>query len=153
MSMTRAPTLGIAASGIDEGFAEAGVEALGEVAGQFEVLPLVVADGHAVGLVQQDVGRHQNRVGEQPTRAAPSPPLRGLVLELRHTPQLAHAGDALEQPRQPRVLGHLALQEDRRDVGVDARRPGASWPSRGCRWRNSAGSWSPMVIAWRSTTQ
>ena len=34
------------------------VEAVGQIAGQFEVLFLVFADGDIVGLVEQDVGRH-----------------------------------------------------------------------------------------------
>ena len=44
---------------------EAGVEPLREVAGELEVLALVLADRHAVGLVEQDVGGLQDRVGEQ----------------------------------------------------------------------------------------
>jgi hypothetical protein len=43
---------------------DAGVP-VGEVAGQLDVLLLVVADRHDVGLVQQDVGGHEHRVGEQ----------------------------------------------------------------------------------------
>jgi hypothetical protein len=34
-------------------------------AGEFEVLALVVSDGNLVGAVQQDVGGHQHRVGQQ----------------------------------------------------------------------------------------
>ena len=40
--------------------AVAAVEPLREVAGQLEVLALVLADRHAVGLVEQDVGRLQD---------------------------------------------------------------------------------------------
>ncbi len=49
----------------DERPAVAGVEAVGHVAGQLDVLGLVVADRHLVGVVEQDVGRHQHRIGEQ----------------------------------------------------------------------------------------
>jgi hypothetical protein len=38
------------------------------VAGDLDVLALVVTDGDLVGVVEQDVGRHQRRVGEQARR-------------------------------------------------------------------------------------
>ncbi|KAG0733259.1 hypothetical protein G6F23_013522 [Rhizopus arrhizus] len=41
------------------------VEALGEVARHFDVLDLVAAHRHLVGLEDQDVGSHQHRVHEQ----------------------------------------------------------------------------------------
>ena len=46
----------------------AAVEALGDVAGQLDVLPLVVADRDDVGLVEQDVAGHQHGVREEPGR-------------------------------------------------------------------------------------
>ena len=46
-------------------FGEIVVELLGDVAGQFEMLLLVLADRHMGRLVQQDVGRHQRGIGEQ----------------------------------------------------------------------------------------
>ena len=52
-------------SGTDERVAVAAVEADGDVAGELDVLALVVADGHLVGVVEQDVGRLQRGVGEQ----------------------------------------------------------------------------------------
>ena len=45
--------------------AEPVVEPLGQVAGQLEVLALVLADRDLVGLVEQDVRGLQDRVGEQ----------------------------------------------------------------------------------------
>jgi hypothetical protein len=48
-----------------EGLAEAAVEALGEVAGQLDVLALVLADRDLVGLVQQDVRDLEDRVREE----------------------------------------------------------------------------------------
>ena len=65
-SMMRAPTGGIAASGTTKVGAEAVVEADRDVAGELEVLALVVADGDALGVVGEDVGRHEHRVVEQP---------------------------------------------------------------------------------------
>ena len=45
---------------------EPGVEPLREVPGELQVLALVLAHRHPVGLVEQDVGGLQHRVGEQP---------------------------------------------------------------------------------------
>ena len=44
------------------------VESLRDVASQFEVLRLIVADRHDAGLVQQNVGGHQHRVLQQVRR-------------------------------------------------------------------------------------
>ena len=41
---------------------EPGVEPLHEVAGEFEVLTLIFTDRHAVGLIQRDVGRLEDRI-------------------------------------------------------------------------------------------
>ena len=108
-SMIRAPDLGDVGLGHDEGVAVAAVEPLGDVAGELEVLALVVAHGHPVGVVEEDVGGHQRRVGEQPGRHELLPV--GLLLELRHAAQLAEAGRALHQPGQLGVLGDVALDE------------------------------------------
>ena len=51
--------------GHHERLPEPGVEALGQVAGQFEVLTLVLTDRHQLRAVEQDVGGLQDRVGEQ----------------------------------------------------------------------------------------
>ena len=79
--MIRAPTSGIRTLGHDQRLAEAGVEALGDVAHQLDVLALVVADRHLVGAVGEHVGRLQHRVDEQP--GGDELALRaGLLLEL-----------------------------------------------------------------------
>ena len=70
--------------GDHERLAEAMVEPLGDVAGDLDVLALVVADRHLVGVVEQDVGRLQGRVGEQAAGDELALALRRLVLELRH---------------------------------------------------------------------
>ena len=109
--------LGIDALGQLERLAEAAVEAHGDVAGQLEMLPLVVADRDDVGLVEQDVARHQHRIGEE--RGRDELALLGLLLELRHPLQLAEARDRAEQPRGLGVRGHVALCEDGRALGVE----------------------------------
>ena len=81
------------------------------------MLALVVADRDRRGVVEQDVGRHQDRVGEE---AGPHRLLAlSLVLELGHPPQLADGRRALEQPGQPRVLRHVALDEEGAAVGIE----------------------------------
>ena len=81
------------------------------------MLALVVTDGHQVRLVEEDVARHQDRVGEQ---AGGDELLAGrLVLELGHAPQLAVAGHGAQQPGRLGVGADVALDEDGRAVGVD----------------------------------
>ena len=60
--------LGVDAARHDERLAEALVEALRDVARELDVLALVVADRNDVGVVEQDVGRHQHRIGEEARR-------------------------------------------------------------------------------------
>ena len=48
---------------------------------------------------------------------SPSAP-GGLVLELRHAPQLAHVRDGVEEPHELAVRGHMALHEDDRPFRV-----------------------------------
>ena len=109
---------GMAASGTVKVGAVAVVEAHGHLARQLEVLALVVADGHRRGVVEQDVGRHEHRVGEEADADRLLP--LALVLELGHPSELAHGGRALEQPGQPRVLGNVALDEEDGALGVEA---------------------------------
>ena len=45
------------------------VELGGDVAGELDVLLLVLADRDVGGVVEQDVGGHQRRVGERPSEA------------------------------------------------------------------------------------
>ena len=54
--------------------AERGVEPLRQVAGELQVLALVLAHRDRVGLVEQDVRGLQDRVGEQARREARSAP-------------------------------------------------------------------------------
>ena len=85
------------------------------------MLLLVLADRDVRGLVDQDVGGHQRRIGEQAQRDVLAV-LAGLLLELRHAAHPAHAGDAVEDPGELRVLGHHRLVEDDLLVAVDAGR-------------------------------
>ena len=67
-SITRAPAVGVTASGTTNVSPKRWLKRIGDVAGDLDVLALVVADGHLVGVVEQDVGGLQRRVGEQPGR-------------------------------------------------------------------------------------
>jgi hypothetical protein len=99
---------------------EAGVHPLGEVARDLQVLALVLADRDERGVVHEDVGGHEHRVGEQPDVGVV--PLGGLVLELRHAAHLAHRRLAGQDPRELGVLANVALAEHRRGLGVDTAR-------------------------------
>ncbi len=110
--------LGDVGLGDHEGLAVAGVEALGDVPGDLEVLALVVAHRDPVGVVHEDVGRHQRRVGEQ-AAGDELGPVR-LVLELGHAAELAEGHRALHDPGQLGVLVDVALHEQRAPVGVEA---------------------------------
>ena len=109
---------------------------------ELEVLALVVADRDPLGVVEEDVGRHEHRVGEQPD---PHRLLAGaLLLELGHPPQLAHGGRALEQPGHPGVLGDVALDEQGAPVGIEAGgqqvQGGLGWSGTGARPGRCPGS-------------
>ena len=84
------------------------VEAVGNIAAYLDVLLLVDADRHDIGLIQQDIRRHQHRIGEQPGVDVVGV-LCALVLELRHAGKLTEHGEAVEQPCQLGVLRHVRL--------------------------------------------
>ena len=104
----------------DERGAEAGVEAFGDVTSDLDVLTLILADRHVVGVVQQDVGRLEGRIGEEARRHEVGFALGGLVLELGHTTEFSVRHGALHDPSELCVFGHVALHEHRRHVGIEA---------------------------------
>ena len=75
------------------------------------MLLLVFADRHMGRAIDQNVGRHQRRIGVKTDRGVLAV-LAGLLLELRHPVEPAEAGDAIEHPGKLGMLGHLALIED-----------------------------------------
>ena len=127
------------------------VELLRDVAGELQVLLLVVADRHVGGAVEQNVGGHQHGIVVEPDRSV-LPVLARLLLELGHAVEPAHPGDAIEHPGEFGVFGDAALVEDDVALGVDA----AGQERRGDLARRllavCAGSCA-IVIACRSTTQ
>ena len=116
--MTRAvPSGGRDDLGHREHLAVAPVEAQRQVAGQLDVLRWSSPTGTCVGPVEQDVGRHQRRIGEQrdPGRVHAA----ALLLELDHPVQLAGGGHALQQVGELRVRRHVALPEQRGPVEAE----------------------------------
>ena len=107
-------------SRLDKGLAEAEVEGVGEVTRQLDVLALVVANRHGVGLIEQDVGGHQRRIVVE-TGADRLAVVTRLGLELCHAVQPSNRRKAVEDPRELGVLGDLRLQEERAALRIDAR--------------------------------
>ena len=103
----------------DERLAEAGVEAFGDVAGDLDVLALILADGNVVGVVEQDVGCLESGIGEQSGRDEVGLALGRLVLELGHSAEFSVGDGAFHDPTQLGVLGNVALHEDGGDIGVE----------------------------------
>ena len=85
------------------------------------MLGLILPHRHKVGVVDEDIRRHQHRVGEQ-TAVHIVGMLGGLVLELGHAGQLAKLGVAAQHPGKLGVGGHMALHKQHMLFGVDAHR-------------------------------
>ena len=83
------------------------------------MLLLVVADGDVGRPVEQDVSRHEARIGEQAQRGVLAV-LAGLFLELRHAVHPADARHAVEHPGELGMAGNAALVEDDMLLRVDA---------------------------------
>src|SRR6266550_1342799 len=75
------------ALGNGESGAEPGIETLGDTTDELDVLSLIIADRHRVGLIEQHIGSHQHRVGEERRRNENLG--LGLLLELRHAAKFA----------------------------------------------------------------
>ena len=75
------------------------------------MLLLIGANGHKIGLIKQDIRRHQHRIGEQAAVDVVGV-LARFVLKLRHARKLAHVGIAVENPGKLRVLMDVGLEKD-----------------------------------------
>ena len=95
------------------------VEFLRDVARKLQVLLLVLADRHVGRAIDQNVGRHQRRIGIKPDRRVLAI-LAGLLLELGHAVEPAEPRDAVEHPGELGMLGDLALVEHDVLLGIDA---------------------------------
>ena len=74
------------------------------------MLALILADRNIVGLIQQDIRRHEAGIGEQAAVYIIGV-LCAFILKLRHAAQLAEHGVAIEYPAKLRMLVNMALQE------------------------------------------
>ena len=99
------------------------VEAARDLARHLDVRHLILADRHERRAIQQNVRRHQHRIAEE---AVSGQILLAQLLDLllvgRHAFEPAERRAHAEQQRQLRVLGHAALDEERRLRRIDARR-------------------------------
>jgi len=82
------------------------------------MLQLVLPHGNGIRLVEQDIRRHQDRIGEE-ARVDRIDSL-ALLLELRHAVQFADRSTAGQNPGQLGVLGHVRLDEEVGLLGIDA---------------------------------
>ena len=94
------------------------VEAFGHIARHLQVLLLVLAHGHMVRIVQQDVRGHEHRVAEEPSVHILEPV--GLVLEAVCQRQARIGEEAAEVPAELRGLGHVALPVEHGAGGVQS---------------------------------
>ncbi|MPM37082.1 hypothetical protein SDC9_83688 [bioreactor metagenome] len=81
------------------------------------MLLLILTHRHQMGLIQQNVRRHEAGVGKQAgvdvIRVG-----RGFILKLGHARELAEHGVAVEHPGKLGVLRHMGLDENDALVGV-----------------------------------
>ena len=117
--------------GQGEGIAVNAVEAACDVAGNFQMLGLILPHGHEVGIVDEDVRCHQHGVGEQ-TAVDVVGVLGALILELGHARQLTKLRVAGQHPGKLGVRGHVALYKQNVLLRVDRLRPAAGRPAHGC---------------------
>ena len=84
------------------------------------MLALIVADRDLLGVVQQDVRRHQRGIREKPGQHVFIALFGRFVLELGHTGEFAVANRALHDPRQLGVLRYVTLHKHARPLGIEA---------------------------------
>ena len=106
---------------LGERVAVAGVEGADDLARQLEVRRLVLADRHERRLVDDDVGRLQDGVGEQAVVDVVGL-LLALLLVGRRPLEPADRGHRGEQPGELGHLGPVTLDEQRAAVGIEAER-------------------------------
>ena len=95
-----------------EGIAVYLIEPCRNVAGYLNVLHLVYPHRHKVGLIKQDIRRHERRVSEKPCVYVRGI-LFALVLELRHARKLAEHRVAVQHPCKLCMSRNMALHEQR----------------------------------------
>ena len=97
----------------------AAVEAYGNIAANFNVLPLILANGNYIALIKQYIRRHKHRIRKKPGVDIVRM-LGALVLKLGHAVKLAHIRCAVEHPTQLAMLLNVRLNEYNAFLGVYA---------------------------------
>ena len=83
------------------------------------MLLLIVAHRHKIRLIQQNIRRHQCRIGKQ-TAVNVFRVLGGFVLKLGHSAQLTEHGIAIQNPAQLRMLMYMALDKQGILLGIQS---------------------------------
>ena len=107
--------------GLDEDRAEQVVEPPRDLPRQLDVGRLVDADRHVARPVDQDVGRLEQGVAQEPVGRRLDPQLLDHLLVRGHALQPRDRRDHREEQVELRVLGHERLHEDRAPLRVEAR--------------------------------
>ena len=114
-------------SGLDDprlrhgkGLTETTVKPLGQITRKFQVLTLIFPDGDFIGLINQNVSRLQDGIGEQANGGSVSTTTSRLVLELRHATGFTKPRYALHHPGQLGMFWHLALNKQRATLRLEA---------------------------------
>ena len=84
------------------------------------MLLLILAHGHHVAVVDEDIRRHEHRVREQPVVGRDA--LGNLLLVGMAALQQPHRRHGGEHPGQLAHLGHIGLQEQHRPLRIQAQR-------------------------------
>src|SRR5882724_3413864 len=82
------------------------------------MLLLIFADGYQIGLIKQNVRRHQHRIVKYPNSNVLA--LARLIFELSHAFKFGHARDAVKHPGQFRMFSNIRLNEDGRDCRINS---------------------------------
>ena len=84
------------------------IEALGDVAGEFDVLELIFPDWHIIGTIKQNIGGHEDWVIKNPDISGKIA-VMAFVLVLSHAESFTHRGMAIQNPSEFGVGWHVRL--------------------------------------------
>lgn len=103
-----------------KGVGISGIELNGEVAAEFDMLFLVFADGDAIGVVEEDIGGHEDGIKQQACADEVCVAALRFILKLGHAFELAERAEAAEDPCEFIVADDVALGEQVAFGGIEA---------------------------------